>query len=140
MIAKVFSVWDYLVFVGLLVASSLIGVFFAWRGRKNPSSDQFFTGNRKLGLFPVTMSLVASFMSTNTLLGVPAEVYQVGTQFIMQNVSICIAIFVTAEIFMPVFHDLEITSINEYLKMRFNSNAVKLAGSIGFMVYTVSDD
>lgn len=137
MLEKNFSLCDYLVFGLLLVASSMIGVFFAWRGRKTPSADQFFTGNRKLGLFPVTLSLVASFMSTNTLLGVPAEVYQVGTQFVMQNISIVVAIFLAAEVFMPVYHDLGLTSINEYLEKRFESKAIKLLGTIGFLLATV---
>ena len=113
MINKTFSVWDYLVFVGMLVVSSLIGVFFAWQSRSKASSSDFFTGNRQLAIFPVTLSLVASFMSTNTLLGVPAEVYQVGTQFIVQIVSIALAVILAAEVFMPVYYDLEITSVNE---------------------------
>ena len=113
MIIKNFSIIDYCVFVGLLVASSFIGIFFAWRARNSQSSTGYLTGNRKLSIFPVTMSLVASFMSTNTLLGVPAEVYQVGTQFAMQIFSIILVIILAAEVFMPVYYDLEIVSINE---------------------------
>lgn len=113
MIEKRFSIADYVVFVGMLLASSLIGVFFAWRARHNPSSEKFFTGNRKLGMFPVTMSLVASFMSTNTLLGVPAEVFEVGTQFAVQILSIVLVVFIAAHVFLPVYFDLEITSVNE---------------------------
>ena len=108
-----FSILDYLVFVGLLVASSLIGVFFWFTSRKNATNEEFLTGNRQLGMFPVTMSLVASFMSTNTLLGLPAEVYQVGTQFSLQIISITIAVVLAAEVFMPVYYKLELLSVNE---------------------------
>lgn len=138
MIQKVFSIWDYLVFSALLLASSMIGVFFAWTSRNAATSQQFFTGNRKLALFPVTMSLVASFMSTNTLLGVPAEIFQVGTQFVMQIISITVAVGLASEVFMPVYYDLELISVNEYLFLRFNSKWVKLAGTIGFLFATVS--
>lgn len=110
---KVFGLWDYVVFVGLLVSSTFIGIFFAWQGRNEKNSANFFTGGRKLAVFPVTMSLIASFMSTNTLLGVPAEVYQLGTQFAMQIISITLVIIVTAEVFMPVYFSLGITSVNE---------------------------
>ncbi|KAH7644920.1 sodium-coupled monocarboxylate transporter 1-like protein 2 [Dermatophagoides farinae] len=137
MIIKNFSIADYCVFVGLLVASSFIGIFFAWRARNAPSSSSFLTGNRKLSIFPVTMSLVASFMSTNTLLGVPAEVYQVGTQFAMQIFSITLVIILAAEVFMPVYYDLGIVSINEYLLQRFNSKNLKMAGSLGFLIATM---
>lgn len=110
---KNFSLIDYLVFGSLLVASSLIGVFFAWKARHAKNAEHYFTGGRKLAVFPVTMSLIASFMSTNTLLGVPAEVYQVGTQFGMQVISITIVILLAAEVFMPVFYRIGCTSVNE---------------------------
>ena len=112
---KVFGLWDYVVFIALLVSSTFIGIYFAWAGRHAKSSEHFFTGGRKLAVFPVTMSLIASFMSTNTLLGVPAEVFQIGTQFALQTISICLVIVVTAEVFMPVYFNLGITSVNEVI-------------------------
>ncbi|KAI7689160.1 Sodium-coupled monocarboxylate transporter 2, partial [Sarcoptes scabiei] len=135
MIVKKFSLLDYAVFVGLLIASSFIGIFFAYRSRA--SASHFLTGNRKLTIFPVTLSLVASFMSTNTLLGVPAEVFQVGTQYVLQSCSITLIIFIAANVFLPVYYDLKIVSVNEYLRKRFDSKYVKMAGSIGFLVATM---
>lgn len=38
---------------------------------------------RSMSTLPMTLSLVASFMSAITLLGVPAEIYAAGTQFVM---------------------------------------------------------
>ena len=38
---------------------------------------------RSMSTLPMTLSLVASFMSAITLLGVPAEIYTAGTQFVM---------------------------------------------------------
>lgn len=119
MIIKSFSFIDYLVFVGLLIASSLIGIYFAWRAKHGASSAQFLTGNRQLSIFPVTLSLVASFMSTNTLLGAPAEVYQVGTQYVMQIISITFVIFLAAEVFMPIYYELGVVSINEVILKKF---------------------
>lgn len=113
MVNSNFSIIDYLVFSLLLIASSLIGVFFWYKSRKNTNNVEFLTGNRQLGLFPVTMSLVASFMSTNTLLGLPAEVYQVGTQFSVQLISITIAVVLAAEVFMPIYYSLGLLSVNE---------------------------
>ena len=70
-----FSLIDYMVFIMLLVVSSLIGVLFAWKDRKKSSNEEFLTGGRNLDLFPVCMSLIASFLSSNTILGVPSEIY-----------------------------------------------------------------
>lgn len=70
-----FSLIDYIMFIGLLIVSSLIGVYFGWKDRKSTDNKNFLTGGRNLAVFPVAMSLSASFMSTNTILGVPAEIY-----------------------------------------------------------------
>lgn len=116
MLNKNFSIVDYLVFVSLLVASSFIGIFFAWQGRRSVSNREFLTGNRQLGMFPVTLSLVASFMSTNTLLGLPAEVFQVGTQYSIQIISITIAVVLAAEVFMPIYYQIGSISVHEVSK------------------------
>ena len=78
---KNFGVADYLVFVGLLVASSLIGVFYWFKDRNKNSNAEYLVGGRNLAVFPVAMSLAASFMSTNTILGVPSEVYMLVNTF-----------------------------------------------------------
>ncbi|CAG2119575.1 unnamed protein product [Medioppia subpectinata] len=129
-----FSIIDYLVFSSLLIASSLIGVYFWFISRKNGTNDEFLTGNRRLSLFPTTLSLIASFMSTNTLLGLPAEVYQVGTQISMQIISMVITIVLTAEVFMPVYYDLGFVS---YLAKRFDAQYMRITGTIGFLLSTV---
>lgn len=108
-----FSIIDYFVLSLLLISSSLIGVFFWWKSRKNPSNDEFLTGHHQLGMFPVTMSLVASFLSTATLLGLPAEVFQVGTQFSIQIISITFAVILAAEVFVPIFYSIGLLSVNE---------------------------
>lgn len=133
-----FRAVDYAVFSVFLISSALIGVFFAWRGRNSKNNKEFLTGNRNLPMFPVVMSLAASFMSTNTILGVPAEVYTLGTQFYINMVCFIIAVVLSAEVFMPVFYRLNMTSVNEYLFMRFKSHNARLCGTIAFIMSTVS--
>lgn len=108
-----FSIIDYCIFAAFLVASASIGVFFAWKGRKQNSNEEFLTGGRKLQMFPVVMSLAASFVSTNTILGVPAEIYTLGTQFSVHLIGFVIAVLLAAKVFVPIFYDLQLTSINK---------------------------
>lgn len=129
---------DYGVFGLFLASSAMIGAFFGWKSRKNTNNKEFLTGNRNLQMFPVVMSLAASFMSTNTILGVPAEVYMLGTQYWIGMVCFTVAVVLSAEVFMPVFYKLNMTSINEYLFMRFKSNNARLCGSVAFIIGTVS--
>lgn len=130
-----FSIIDYLVFGSFLIASALIGIIFGIKGSN--SNKSFLTGNRDLSTFPVVMSLAASFMSTNTILGVPAEVYTLGTQFVVHVIPFSLAVILSAEVFMPVFYDLNMTSVNEYLLLRFRSTKLRTIGSIGFIACTL---
>jgi Na+/proline symporter len=63
-----FSLFDYGVFFAMLAVSGAIGVFFAYRDRKTNSTEQFLLGDRKLSIFPVAMSILASFTSVIILI------------------------------------------------------------------------
>ncbi|GBM82984.1 Sodium-coupled monocarboxylate transporter 1 [Araneus ventricosus] len=70
-------------------------------------------GGRSLSVFPVAMSVLASFMSAITLLGTPVEVYRYGTQYIIINIAFCLVIPATAYLYLPVFFNLGVTSAYE---------------------------
>ncbi|XP_059919821.1 sodium-coupled monocarboxylate transporter 1 [Gadus macrocephalus] len=131
-----FSVWDYVVFAGILLGASGIGLWQAIRGRKENTSEEFLLGGRQMHAVPVAMSLTASFMSGITVIGTPAESYRYGTAFWLFGLSYAITSIVTAEIFVPFFYRLGITSIYEYLEMRFSKSVRVLATSI-FILQTV---
>ena len=58
---------DYFVLALMLLFSSIIGLYFAFAGKKaiqrNKTTGELFLGGRGLTLFPVTMSVTASFVS-----------------------------------------------------------------------------
>uniref|UniRef100_A0A8C4I7G3 Solute carrier family 5 member 8, like n=1 Tax=Dicentrarchus labrax TaxID=13489 RepID=A0A8C4I7G3_DICLA len=114
-----FSVWDYVVFAGTILVSAGIGLFQAIRGRKETSSAEFLLGGRQMTAVPVAMSLTASFMSGITVIGTPAEAYRFGAAFWTFGFAYAIMSAITAEIFVPLFYRLGITSAYEYLEMRF---------------------
>ena len=83
------------------------------------------------------MSLMASFQSSVTILGYPAEMYLRGTQFWIVIISSSMAAFSAAELYLPVYYDLNLSSVNQYLKLRFKSEKVRLAGTASFLFATV---
>nr|XP_029507516.1 sodium-coupled monocarboxylate transporter 2 [Oncorhynchus nerka] len=109
-----FVSWDYVVFASLFVVSSGIGVFFAVKERKNPSSE-FLVGGRQMTCGPVALSLTASFMSAVTVLGAPSDVYRFGGSFVLFGVAYTFVVIATAELFVPVFYRSGITSTYEVL-------------------------
>jgi len=88
-----FSVADYCVFGATLLVSTLIGVYFAYGGKQSNTKTYLMAG-RDMHWFPVFVSLLVSFLSAITLLGVPSEIYTYGVQFIVLCFSYFI--FITA--------------------------------------------
>lgn len=68
-----------------------------------------------MSITPVAFSLMASFMSAITLLGVSSENYTYGAQFIVINISYGIFTPVAAYLYLPVFFKLQATSAYEVL-------------------------
>lgn len=83
------------------------------------------------------MSLLASFQSSVTILGYPAEMFYRGTQFWVVILSGAVASIAAAELFLPVYYKLRFTSVNQYLSARFGSETVRLAASFSFLLATV---
>uniref|UniRef100_A0A3P9HNW9 Solute carrier family 5 member 8, like n=1 Tax=Oryzias latipes TaxID=8090 RepID=A0A3P9HNW9_ORYLA len=132
-----FSVWDYVVFAVTILGAAGIGLFQAIRGRKESSSAEFLLGGRQMTAVPVAMSLTASFMSGITVIGTPAEAYQFGAAFWIFGISYTIMSTITAEIFVPLFYRLAITSAYEYLELRF-SRPIRLIGTSMYIIQTVT--
>ncbi|KFZ50459.1 Sodium-coupled monocarboxylate transporter 1, partial [Antrostomus carolinensis] len=110
-----FTVWDYVVFAAMLLVSAVIGIYYAFAGGGQKTSKDFLMGGRSMSALPVSLSLTASFMSAVTVLGL---------------VVLC-----SAEIFLPVFYKLGITSTYEYLELRFNKY-LRLCGTVLFIIQT----
>ncbi|CAG9560010.1 unnamed protein product [Danaus chrysippus] len=113
MVQTIFGVWDYIIMVATMVASIAIG--------------EYLLADRNMSIFPVAVSLMASFMSAITLLGVSAENYYYGMQFVVINISYGIATPIASRLYLPVFFNLQKTSTYEYLELRFGPHVRMLA-------------
>ncbi|XP_003475918.1 sodium-coupled monocarboxylate transporter 1 isoform X1 [Cavia porcellus] len=131
-----FGVWDYVVFAGMLLVSATIGIYYAFAGGGQQTSKDFLLGGRRMTAVPVALSLTASFMSAVTVLGAPVEVYRFGGVYCMFAFTYLLVVVLSAEVFLPVFYKLGITSTYEYLELRFN-RAIRLCGTVIFIVQTI---
>ncbi|CAF4811701.1 unnamed protein product [Pieris macdunnoughi] len=122
MVQSVFGVWDYIIMVATMVLSVLIGLYFRFSGGKQKTNEEYLLADRNMSIFPVAVSLVASFMSAITLMGVSAENYYYGMIFFIVNIAYGIATPIAAYLYLPVFFGLQKTSTYEYLELRFGPN------------------
>ncbi|XP_078619973.1 sodium-dependent multivitamin transporter-like [Branchiostoma floridae x Branchiostoma japonicum] len=114
---RTFHVADYVVFSLMLVISAGIGVYYRCTGGKQKTTREFLMADRKMGVLPVALSLLASFTSAITLLGGPAESYTFGTQFWVIIFSYFFTFPVCGQVFLPIFYRLELTSAYEVVYM-----------------------
>ncbi|KAF1441981.1 Sodium/iodide cotransporter, partial [Spheniscus demersus] len=108
-----FSLWDYGVFGLMLLISTGIGLFHGLAKGGQKTSEDFFTGGRRMSALPVGLSLSASFMSAIQVLGVPAEAYRYGAKFLWMCLGQLLNTLLTAQLFLPVFYRLGLTSTYE---------------------------
>ncbi|XP_043596869.1 sodium-coupled monocarboxylate transporter 2-like isoform X2 [Bombus pyrosoma] len=129
-----FDTIDCVVFAGMLAISVVIGVYQAYKSRKNEDAvREYLVGGQNMSIFPITMSLIASYISGITILGLPAEMYVYGTQYWCVVIADLFVSLTMTMVYLPVFYGLGITSSYEYLNLRFNG-AVRLMGSVMFLI------
>jgi len=120
---------DYVVFSSMFLVSLGIGVYFALAGGRQKTTEEYYTGDRKMSVLPVTLSYTVSFLSTILILGYPAEIYSFGAYLVIGMLGFTVAPLLAAIIFVPVLYPLKFISINEYLLERFDSHLVKCMSS-----------
>ncbi|XP_001632376.2 sodium-coupled monocarboxylate transporter 1 [Nematostella vectensis] len=133
-----FSVVDYVVFSIMLLISAAIGIWYGCGpGGKQTSTKEYLLADRKMKVWPVAISLLVSYLSAITLLGVPSEIYTYGAQYYVLIISYFIICAFVAIIFVPMFRRVNITCANEYLERRF-SVGVRIVGCAFFILeYTL---
>ncbi|XP_045765977.1 putative sodium-dependent multivitamin transporter [Maniola jurtina] len=127
MAQTMFGVWDYIIMIATMIASIFIGLYFRFSGGKQKTNDEYLLADRNMSIFPVAVSLMASFMSAITLLGLSAENYYFGMQFAVINFAYGIATPIASSLYLPVFFGLQKTSTYEYLELRFGPQIRMLA-------------
>lgn len=89
-----------------------------------------------MSIFPVAISLVASFMSAITLMGVSSENYYYGMIFFIVNIVYGVATPIASHLYLPVFFGLQKTSTYEYLELRFGPN-IRMLTSLTYTLQMV---
>lgn len=130
------NVVDYVILSTLLLISASIGVYYRFSGGKQRTTKEYLLADRNMSFIPVAFSLMASFMSSITLLGVSSENYIYGTQFVVINLAYIIGTPLAAYFYLPVFYKLQHASVYKYLELRFGV-ATRLAASVAFVTQMI---
>lgn len=98
-----FGAVDYVVFGSMLVASLAIGIYYAVKSR-NKANEEFLMGGRSLTFFPVSMSLLASYISAILVLGELGCWWRERKCSLCINVCLFVCVCVCKIPYLPIFH------------------------------------
>ncbi|CAL8103945.1 unnamed protein product [Orchesella dallaii] len=135
--SQMFGLPEYAVFVSVLVCSAAIGVFYGLFRKGQQSTEEYLMGNRRMSSIPVALSLLCSFVSAITVLGNPVEIYFYGSTYGLILVSFIPMTLSLAYCYVPVYHNLQLTSAYEYLELRFSRYVRVCASLLGIIQYVI---
>jgi SSS family transporter len=126
-----FHALDYLALVAYLLVLVWIGCSVARRGK---TTEDFFLAGRRIPWWAATLSIFSTHLSAVTFMAIPAKAYASDWVSILMNVGIILVAPVTVFCFLPFFRRLNVTTIYEYLELRFGPG-IRLYGSLSFVAY-----
>ncbi|XP_046554579.1 sodium-coupled monocarboxylate transporter 2-like [Haliotis rubra] len=132
---KTFTIPDYVLFSLTLAVSAGIGLFYAIKDRNKVNSRDYLLGGKDMYVFPVAMSMLVTFLSALTLLGTPAEMYNYTTMFWWLCLAFVFSTGIASVVFIPFFYNLNVTSVFQYLELRF-SKPVRVLASVIYILQT----
>jgi len=121
--------WAVLALYFILIAAT--GWFFS--RKKQASTDDYFLAGRRMPVWAVAISIIATSLSAASFVGVPQQSYLGNLTYLATNIGGLLAIAVVALVFIPAFYRENVTSIYELLGNRMGPGA-KTAASAAFLV------
>ncbi len=107
---------DLLVIIIYLLAMVLVGVYFS---RKNKNAAQFTTASGTIPGWALGLSMYATFLSSNTFLGVPGKAFGSNWNSFVFSLSMPFAAIIAAKFFVPFYRKSGEISAYTHLEHRF---------------------
>ncbi|MBT2161761.1 sodium:solute symporter [Zobellia barbeyronii] len=120
----------------LIGAYFLLLLFISYFTGKNDSNVDFFKAGKSSPWYLVAFGMVGASLSGVTFISVPGWVEASGFSYMQVVFGYLAGYFVIAFILLPIYYQLNVTSIYEYLKKRFGIVSYKV-GAVSFFISRV---
>ena len=119
----------------LLIITIYFGVLLliSWFTSKGAGNDAFFLGNRKSPWYIVAFGMIGASLSGVTFISVPGWVGESQFSYMQMVLGYLPGYFIIANILLPLYYRLNLTSIYTYLEGRFGRYSYK-TGSVFFLI------
>ena len=120
-----FTIADWAVLGGYVLLLALAGWFTTRRGL---DSDGYFLAGHHAPTWLVAISVLSTVQSAATFLGVPDNAYRGDYTYLGGVLAALIAAWIVANVLIPRFYALNVTTVYELLESRFDATARRAAG------------
>ncbi|XP_045473310.1 sodium-coupled monocarboxylate transporter 1 isoform X2 [Harmonia axyridis] len=127
-------IWDYLVFILFVIASSFVAVYSRFFGPKEKTKADFVFAAGKVSMAAMMLSIARGTLGVRSFLGYPSELFYRGCAMWETLYGMVLAYPIVCFIFVPVYFSLGITSVYQYLDLRFKSRLVRCLASGTYIV------
>src|ERR1044071_1079519 len=115
---KNLPVLDLAIIFVYLASMVLVGFYFS---RKNKNSDEFTKASGSVPGWAIGLSIYATFLSSNTFLGVPGKAYGSNWNAFVFSLSMPLAAWIAAKYFVPFYRATGEVSAYTHLEKRFGA-------------------
>lgn len=110
--------------------------FISWLTTRKSDSGSYFSGNKKSPWFIVAYGMVGTSISGVTFISVPGNVLNQNFYYMPLVLGFVVGYVVIAQVLLPLYYKMNLTSIYTYLERRFGFFTYKTGASV-FMVSRV---
>src|SRR5665647_1470463 len=122
----------------------IIAVYFSFLllisyfvGRKNTDNDAFFLGNKKTPWWVVAIGMVGSSISGVSFVSVPGMVRGIDFTYMQMVLGFFVGYLIIANVLLPLYYKLNLTSIYTYLEQRFGKYSYKTGAGFFLLSRTI---
>ncbi|SFP84896.1 sodium:solute symporter [Parafilimonas terrae] len=109
---------DIIIILIYLAAMVLVGFYFL---RKNKNAEQFTKASGKIPGWAIGLSIYATFLSSNTFLGVPGKAFGSNWNAFVFSISMPFAAWIASKYFVPFYRKSGNISAYEHFEKRFGA-------------------
>ena len=111
--------------IGVLVSYFIVLILISYFTSKNSNSLTFFNGNKQSPWYLVAFGMIGASLSGVTFISVPGKILGESMAYFQIVLGYVLGYVVIAIVLMPIYYNLKIVSIYQYLEDRFGTISYK---------------
>ena len=125
------------IIISVLVIYFLILIGISLLTSRNADTNTFFTGDKQSPWYLVAFGMIGASLSGVTFISVPGKVINDSFFYFQVVLGYVLGYVVVAQVLMPIYYKLNVTSIYQYLEQRFGKVSYKTGASFFILSRTL---